>query len=238
MRGSILRALTLLLVAGCSVGGGDPAFWTPSQDLGGGALSGSGGSGGGGALGAGGLGQGGVLSGGTTGAGGVAGSTGFGGSVANGGTSGGPNSGACTFHIEFTTSTYNGKYSPKNIGAVWIENGQGQFIKSLDVWAGTRIVHLVKWNAASGGNKVDAITAATATNHGPHSADWNCTDVNENPVSDGPYRLRLEFTEEDSAFVIWPPGPSMSVDFEKGPAPVSATPPDQPNYHSLTLTLD
>ncbi len=110
-------------------------------------------------------------------------------------------------------------------------------MKSLNVWAKSRIIHLVKWNAASGGNKVDAVTAATASSHGMHAADWNCTNVNGNPVPDGPYRLMLEIVEEDAAFVIWPPGPSFGVDFQKG-APASMNPPDQPNYVSMSFTLN
>jgi hypothetical protein len=237
MRDLVFIAVGVALAAGCTVGGGDSAFWTPSQDLGGGAIAGGGGLAGSAGAPVGGNGNGGAGGanggeGGSVDLGGAAGSI-----AAGGGNGGGPNSGACAFHVDFTTLTYHGKYSPKNIGAVWISDAQGHFVKSLDVWASTRIVHLVKWNASSGGNQVDAITAATAPSHGSHSADWNCTDVNENPVSDGPYQLHLEFTEEDSAFLIWPPGPSVVIDFEKGPAPVSLGPSDQSNYQSITLTL-
>ena len=227
-----LSAIFALAALACgSVSESDPSFWTPSQDLGGGQLVP--GSGGGGAAGSA---SGGTSFGGSAGSAGSGDSTSTGG-FANGGTGSGTNSGACTFHFDFTTVTANGKYSPKNIGAVWIETVQGQFVKSLNVWAQKRIVHLIKWNAASAGNLVDAVTSATASSHGMHGADWDCTDMSGNAVPDGPYRLRLEMTEQDSAFFIWPPGPSFSIDFAKG-GPTTLTPPDQPNFVSMTLNLN
>ncbi len=117
---SALAAIFSFALIGCgSVSDSDPAFWAPSQDLGGGSLvPGSGGSAGfapsfGGDGGFGNEGNGGF---GNEGNGGVPGNGG-GGST---GLGGGSNSGACTMHFEFTTLTYHGKYSPKNIGAVWI----------------------------------------------------------------------------------------------------------------------
>jgi hypothetical protein len=222
-----MAAFFALAVMACgSVSESDPSFWTPSQDLGGGQLL----PGGGGAAGDA---SGGASFGGEAGVGNQTGTGGF----SNGGTGAGTNSGACTFHFDFTTVTANGKYSPKNIGAVWIETPQGQFVKSLNVWAAKRIIHLVKWNAVSGGNQVDAITSATAPSHGMHTADWNCTDLNGNAVPDGPYRLMLEMTEQDSAFLIWPPGPSFSIEFAKG-GQTTFNPPNQPNFMSMTLSVN
>lgn len=223
--------LTLAAAAGCTVSDGDPQFWAPSHDLGGGAVAGVGGQP---AAGAAGAEQGGAAGG--SGTAGTAGAPGGGGS-ARGGSGGASTSGTCAMHFEFTTVTYHGKYSPKNIGAVWIADASGKFVKSLDVWAAKRIVNLVKWNAASGGNKVDAVTSATAPSHGAHVADWDCTDVSHQAVPDGTYKLMLEFTEEDSALIIWPPGPSTGIEFVKGPSPVVLTPPDLPNYVSMKLTL-
>lgn len=183
--------------------------------------------------------------------GGAAGTPGFGGAPGGGGTGtgatsgtgattgagGGVNTGACQFSFEFSTKPAGGKYAPKNIGAVWIANAQGAFVKSLNVWAAKRIVHLVKWNAASAGNKVDAITAATSTNHGPHAATWDCTDVSKNPVPDGNYSVMVEFTEGDSAFLIFPPGPTLSVPFVKNGQAGSITPPDQQFFSAMKLSM-
>ncbi|MFO0566025.1 MAG: DUF2271 domain-containing protein [Polyangiaceae bacterium] len=223
-----------LFLVGCTVTDGDSEFWSPSQDLGGAAAGGvAGQTAAGGVAGSApsGGGAGGVPSG-----GGAAGTPGAGGAPAGG--AGGGTATGCALHFEFGTVTYHGKYSPKNIGAVWIADGSGKFIKSLNVWAAKRISNLLKWNAASAGNKVDAITAATASSHGAHAADWDCTDVNHSVVPDGPYKLMLEFTEEDSAKIIWPPGPSTGIDFVKGSGPVSLNPPDLANYVSMKLTLN
>ena len=230
----------VVIVTGCAVAEGDPAFWTPSHELGGAGVAGAGGQP------AGGGGEGGGSLGGSAGSGGSAAAAGSpggggaaqGGSSGGGGSGGGTSSGPCAMHVEFTTLTYHGKYSPKNIGAVWVTTASGEFVKSLRVWAGKRIVNLVKWNAASKGNKVDAITAATSTSHGARFADWDCTDLGHQPVADGQYRLMLEITEEDSSKLIWPPGPSMGIDFVTGSGPVSVTPPNQTNYVSIKLTLN
>lgn len=221
---------TALLVLGCTVGDGDPQFWAPSHDLGGGAVAGvAGQTMTGGAAGS--------AAGGASGAPGGGGAAGLGGAGGFGGSGNATSSGACTLHFDFTTVTYHGKYSPKNIGAVWVADGTGKFVKSLNVWASKRASNLLKWNAASGGNKVDAITAATATAHSPHSADWDCTNLSSQIVPDGPYKLMLEFTEEDSAKFIWPPGPSTAVAFVKGTGPVSVAPPNQANYVAMKLTV-
>lgn len=221
-----------LFAVGCAVGGGDPQFWEPSHELGGGAVAGAAGQPtAGGAAGA--------AAGGAAGMAAGGGAAGLGGSGAGGGggTGNATSSGACTLHFDFTTVTYKGKYSPKNIGAVWVADGTGKFVKSLNVWASKRASNLLKWNAASGGNKVDAITAATATAHSPRSVEWDCTDLSNQIVPDGPYKLMLEFTEEDSAKFIWPPGPSASVNFVKGAGPVSVSPPNLANYVSMKLTV-
>ncbi len=224
-------SVTALFVMGCAVGDGDPQFWAPSHDLGGGAVAGAAGQTmTGGAAGA--------AAGGASGTPGVGGAAGLGGAGGVGGSGSTTSSGACTLHFWFTTVSYHGKYSPKNIGAVWIADGSGKFVKSLNVWASKRASNLLKWSAASGGNKVDAITAATATTHSPHSAEWDCTNLSGQIVPDGPYKLMLEFTEEDSAKFIWPPGPSTAVNFVKGGGPVSMAPPNLPNYVSMKLTVN
>lgn len=139
--------------------------------------------------------------------------------------------------FEFTTKPAGGKYSPKNIGGVWISNQSGAFVKSLEVWAGKRIINLLKWNAASGGNKVDAITSATSSNHHAHTAVWDCTDVNKQPVPDGQYNVNVEFTETDSAKFIFPPGPTTSVGFAKNGQGGVITPPDQQYFSGMKLTM-
>ena len=43
--------------------------------------------------------------------------------------------GKATIEIQLKTVAYNGHYSPRNIGAIWIEDGDGNFVKTLRVWA-------------------------------------------------------------------------------------------------------
>ena len=122
--------------------------------------------------------------------------------------------------IDFTTVSFGGQYAPKNVGAVWITDGQDGFVKTLERWAVKRSKYLVKWKAASGGNVVDAVSGATRAQHAAHSLEWDGTDVNGAPVADGIYRVYVEFTEKNGA------GPWTSIEFTKGSSPVTITPGD------------
>ena len=67
-----------------------------------------------------------------------------------------------TMSFQVYTVSYVAGDSPKNIGAIWIENSAGVFVKSLKVWAAVRENYLTSWIAAtSTHNKVDAVTSAT-----------------------------------------------------------------------------
>lgn len=209
-------AAALLLAACGPATGGDPEFWEPVPDDG---LGGAGGQGLGGSAGSGG----GATVTTTTSAGGDTTS-----STSTGSTST-PMDPALT--VDFTTKPFGGQYSPRNVGAVWIEDGSGAFVKTLELWAKKRSKYLVKWKAASAGNTVDAVTGATRSSHGPHTDHWNGTDVNGNVVPDGPYHLYVEFTEQNGA------GKWTVMDFEKGATPVDLTPPDEANFVAKHLTF-
>ena len=62
--------------------------------------------------------------------------------------------------------------------------------------------------------------------------------MNHQLVPDGTYQVGLEITEEDSAFLIWPAGPTITVDFVKGSGPVSLSPPNAPNFVGMSLTVN
>lgn len=151
-----------------------------------------------------------------------------------GGAGGGGASPGGSLTFQFTTISVNGEYEPKNIGAVWIADGQGAFIKTLELWAAKRAKHLVKWRAASGSNVVDAVTGSTRGSHGPHESMWDCTDVAGQIVPDGAYRVNVEFTESNSASE-GDPGPFLLVDFIKGPEPQDFIVPDQPAFTAIHL---
>lgn len=133
-----------------------------------------------------------------------------------------------TFKV--TTSSPGGKYSPKNIGAIWIENASGDFVKTLKLWADRRKQYLYTWNSASGGNTVDATTGSTRSSHGTHEVSWDLTDKNGNRVQDGDYSLIVEMTDEHSQ------GPLASFKFPVGEASNTLTPTDKDYFHNIELS--
>ena len=137
--------------------------------------------------------------------------------------------------FQFTTVSVNGEYAPKNVGAVWIVDEQGAFVKTLDIWAAKRAKHLVKWNGASGANVVDAVTGATRKSHGAHESSWDGTNLAGAPVPQGEYQVRVEFTEWNSSSAGNPPGPTLSIPFLRGPAPQEILPPDAPGFTAMKL---
>lgn len=88
-------------------------------------------------------------------------------------------------NVNFTSSQAGGNYAPRNIVAVWVEDADGHFVKTLMAYAQNRITHLNTWQAAtvaagSEYNRVDAITGSTRTSHASRSCLWNALDYNQN----------------------------------------------------------
>ncbi len=141
---------------------------------------------------------------------------------------------SCKLAVSLTTVTTGKNYDPKNVGAIWIADDAGKFLKTLKVWAGTRITHLNKWNAVTTAaglarSKVDAVTGGTISTQQTHSAAWTCTDASKAPVADGSYQLCMEMTESNAA------GPTGCVSFMKGATAAKTTPADLSNFKGLTL---
>jgi hypothetical protein len=125
-------------------------------------------------------------------------------------------------------------YSPANVGAIWVAQSSGAFVKTLQVWAKTRIDHLVLWNSVTKAaglsrNTVDAITGASAYAFGTHVVYWNFTDTSEKVVPDGTYRVYFETTDFNVT------GPNTYVEFTKGPSAATLTFPDTPSFTDLKL---
>jgi hypothetical protein len=138
--------------------------------------------------------------------------------------------------VKVTTATNNGTYAPRNVGVVWITNGSGTFVKTLELWAKEREFELDTWardtlNAGATGNTVDAITSATALVHIAHTSSWNCADFNGRAVPDGPYQVHFEMTESND------PGVTDVVTFVKGPARATIAPPDTPTFKARQLVF-
>jgi hypothetical protein len=135
--------------------------------------------------------------------------------------------------LQFTvlTKTLNGEYSPKNIGAIWIARSSGEFVKTLEVWASTRVRYLSRWRGESGSNKVDAVTSATLKSHVSHTARWNLTDSSRAAVAPGEYKVIVEMTDHEGA------GDTTEVPFTLG-QPFSTMPADQTHFVDMTLTVE
>lgn len=136
-----------------------------------------------------------------------------------------------TSQVEFTvrTTSPGGSFSPKNIGAIWVEDSLHHFVKTLTLWASKRKQYLYSWNTASSGNVVDAVTGATSLTHSNHSAFWNLKDVNGNTVPNGNYKLKIEMTDQHAQ------GPLAEFTFPVGVATDSLVPADQTYFHDMVL---
>ena len=99
--------------------------------------------------------------------------------------------------ITVETSSYGGRYQPRNIGALWITTADGEYLRTLAVWALIRQRYLITWSGDSGGDKSDAMTAATLKTHTSHAVMWDRSDVSGNIWEEGDYILHAEVTEDD-----------------------------------------
>jgi len=173
--------------------------------------------------------------GGSTGGRGGASSTGEGGSVATAGTGGGsdgeagsaaepePTGAPGSLMVSVMSAAVGGRYAPRNVGAIWIETGSGEFVKTIERWAGIRANDLRAWNQASGGwgfsffgppsspDAVDAVTAATLRGHQMHSPTWAFKGADGMVVPDGAYKVVMEVADGSAA--------RSEVMFTKGPMP-------------------
>jgi hypothetical protein len=173
--------------------------------------------------------------GGTNSAGG--GGSSFGGTHAAAGTSsaGGTTSQSCSLHVTVTTTAPGGNYKPRNVGAIWVADSTGRFVKSLEVWGNQRLSRVVAWNSATrnagvAGNKVDAITSATLSMHRTHDVTWNCRDYKQQAVPDGTYRVYFEVEDSNSA------GPNIFETFNKG-SMASTMSASMGNFQGISLTF-
>lgn len=137
--------------------------------------------------------------------------------------------------ISLTTISYGGHYEPDNVGAVWITDDSGAFVRTLERWGSRRLKHAVAWRASSNGNEVDAITGATEHTHVAHDVVWDCRDAGGAVRDSGAFQVHAEFTEEDSAERD-PPGPHRVVPIDLAiPGPVDA--PDDAGYRDVRIVV-
>ena len=137
--------------------------------------------------------------------------------------------GSATFQV--TTVTAGGTYAPRNVMAIWVTDGNSNFVKTLKRQAVSQVRWLTRWGASSKSNVVDGITGATLTSHQTHSVIWNCRNTNNVVVADGVYRIFIEFTEFNGA------GPYIqATSFTKGSAGVTSAPTATANFTAMSLT--
>lgn len=137
-------------------------------------------------------------------------------------------------NVSTFTSEAGGNYNPRNIVAIWIENEEGQFVKTLLAYANSRKTHLNIWQASTAAalsefNIVDAITGATKNSHATRECMWNATDINGNIVSDGTYFLWMELTDKNGT------GNYSSFSFTKGEMEELQTPADVPSFGDISI---
>ncbi|MDD3080141.1 MAG: DUF2271 domain-containing protein [Paludibacter sp.] len=130
-----------------------------------------------------------------------------------------------------TAATGIGYYAPSHVMAVWVEDSNGKFIKTLLEYGTIRSEWLDLWNQASGGDKTDAITGATRTSHTTRTCSWNGRDVNGSLVSDGDYVLQMQLTDDDFS------GKNASFPFTKGTTVSSLNPTDVlPSFTAVSMS--
>jgi hypothetical protein len=163
--------------------------------------------------------------------GGATGAAGSGGATGAAGSGGAPATTPALLSFDVTTSPVGGRYQPKNIGAIWIQDANGKLVKSLEVWAGIRRRYLTHYNSALSGVAVDVTASATLSSHKTHHASWNLKDRNGAAVAPGKYTLVIELTDGDMT------GRSDSVDFDMSAGAQTLTPANAPSFGSMKLQM-
>lgn len=136
--------------------------------------------------------------------------------------------------VSVQTSETGGKYSPRNVLAIWVENSSGDYIKTLLAYADKRKTHLNNWQKSTGDagseyNVTDAITGATQNSHSTRSCNWNGIDFKGDVANDGAYKLCFELTDKNET------GNYTSISFNKNTEKLSITPPDESSFKSIQI---
>ncbi len=139
-----------------------------------------------------------------------------------------------TLNVTTATSNAGGGYNPKNIVAIWIEDANGNFVKTLLVYAQTQKTYLNIWQASttaagSAYNSVDAITGATKTSHATRTCTWNGKNYSGAVVPDGTYKVRMELTDKNAT------GNYSSFTFTKGTTAQTLNPANVPSFSSISI---
>lgn len=148
-----------------------------------------------------------------------------------------------TLTLTFTQTPHTSYSGSKNVMAVWIQDANGNFIKTRtrNVGWGTND-HLGTWATNSGGtagnalnascNIAGATTGATYTSFSTRTITWDGTDANGTLVADGTYKITIQSTWNHGGSG----GTTKSYTFTKGDTQDAQTPADDANFTSVSLT--
>ncbi|NOR87640.1 MAG: DUF2271 domain-containing protein [Bacteroidales bacterium] len=136
--------------------------------------------------------------------------------------------------VSASTSETGGEFAPRNIVAIWIENDQGDFVKTLLAYAQNRKTHLNTWQASTGAagveyNVSDAITGPTRSSHATRECIWDGTDYNGAQMPDGDYYIWMELTDKNNT------GNYSSFLFTKSNIADIQAPADVPSFASISI---
>lgn len=134
-----------------------------------------------------------------------------------------------TVDVSVTTLPNGIGFSPKHVLAIWVEDGSGAFVKTLELNASKRKQYLYTWNTKSSGNTTDATTGSTLSSHTTHHVSWDCTNTSGTIVDDGSYAVRVEYTSEHAQ------GPVTSIVFTKADDAISFQPSNETYFTDMDL---
>jgi hypothetical protein len=125
--------------------------------------------------------------------------------------------------LEVTPKPTGQKYGPKNVMAAWVLDEKGTYIKTLARYGKKQASKLAQWKKDNpGGDTTDAVTGATRPAYTPQTFTWDGRDAKGQPVPDGRYIIRVEYTSGNNA------GPCTmnALAFTRGSAAVTTNVPD------------
>lgn len=136
--------------------------------------------------------------------------------------------------INFETTTTEGRYSPRNVHAVWVEKADGTFIKTLDLWGQRQARQLSQWRAkiADMDVEVEGRTGATERAYGSYTSRWDMKDAAGNEVPDGDYIIRFEMTSDNAPRDNYH---RASIPFIKTNMPSTTEPSSEGGYQNIVL---
>ena len=137
--------------------------------------------------------------------------------------------------IHFETTSTNGRYSPRNVHAVWVESADGTFIKTLGLWGGRkRAKNLTEWKtgAVDIESEIAARTGATQKAYGAYQSQWDMKDAAGVEVLNGDYVIRFELTSDNANKNNYH---RVSVPFTKNGTPSTTEPVSEGGYQNIVL---